>query len=636
MNRLPVLGVELSTEESLSLIRGKTSDEHFERLLRTRNSRLLRDIAAVILVAKPSSLFVNTGSESDREYIRRRALDNGEELPTRYERHTVHFDGAKDLARDVANTRILYPGGRRVAMVNTYDRGRGVEELRELFEGVMRGREAFVSFYLYGPRGSPFSLYGVQVTDSAYVTHSEELLYRNAYWDFVEKGEDVEYMLFVHSAGERDERGWSKNTDKRRIYIDVENSTVYSVNTQYAGNTVGLKKLALRLAVYKGYKEGWLAEHMFIVGLKGRGGRLTYFAGAFPAGCGKTSTAMIADTVVGDDLALIHAVNGVAVAVNPEVGMFGIIDGVNPADDPEIYSLLTNPEVEVIFSNVLLTRDGEVWWRGKPEEPREGLNYAGEWWPGKRDEGGKEVPPSHPNARFTLSIRHFPKLDPRIDDPGGVPLSAMVFGGRDSSTLPPVLESFDWNHGVVMMGAALESEKTAAVIGQVGVTELNPYAILDFLPISPGAFTELHFRFAGKLRVTPKIFGVNYFLRGKDGNYLAEKRDKLAWLRWMEARVNGEVGAVKTPVGYVPVYEDLREIFDKHLGKEFPEGLYEEMFSVRVLNYLGKVERVYKAYLEDSDAPPLLFEILRDQERRLKDAGARYGPVISPFKFDKA
>jgi len=220
---------------------------------------------------------------------------------------------------------------------------------------------------------------------------------------------------------------------------------------------------------------------------------------------------MIADTVVGDDLALVRDFNREARAVNPEVSMFGIIDDVNPEDDPEIYRVLTDPEAEVIFSNVLLTEEGDVWWRGKP------------------DEQGREVPPSHPNARFTVSVRHLAKLDPRIDDPLGVPVSAFVFGGKDFTAWPPVEEAFDWDHGIATKGAALESERTAAVLGRVGEVEFNPFAILDFLSISPGAFAELHFRFARRLEKVPKVFGVNYFLRGRDGGYLAEKRDKRVW-----------------------------------------------------------------------------------------------------------
>jgi phosphoenolpyruvate carboxykinase (GTP) len=616
-------------------ILARYSKEQVDRLLRIPNERLHRDVAEIAELAKPSSLFVHTGSPEDREYVRRRALERREELPSKLPKHTVHFDGPRDLARDKANTRILVAGGREVPLVNTLDRDAGLREVAKLLEGVMEGREMLVAFYLYGPLGSPYTLYGVQITDSAYVMHSEDILYRNGYSVFAERGGEIEYMLFVHATGALDENGWCREVEKRRVYIDPEGNATYSVNTQYAGNTVGLKKLALRLAVYKGFREGWLAEHMFIVGVKGPGGRISYFTGAFPAGCGKTATAMIADTVVGDDLALVREFEGEARAVNPEVGMFGIIDDVNPEDDPEIYRVLTDPEAEVIFSNVLLTEEGDVWWKGKPGEPRKGLNYAGPWWPGKLEEQGREIPPSHPNARFTVSVRHLAKLDPRIDDPLGVPVSAFVFGGRDSTAWPPVEEALDWDHGIATKGAALESERTAAVLGKVGEVEFNPFAILDFLPISPGAFAELHFRFARRLRKVPKVFGVNYFLRGRDGKYLAEKRDKRVWLKWMELRVHGNVDAVETPTGRVPVYEDLRQLFDRELGKEFSERLYEEMFAVRIPQQLAKLERVLAIYERIPDSPPLLLEILREQGKRLKELRAERGDWVSPFALDK-
>ncbi|MEM1810688.1 MAG: phosphoenolpyruvate carboxykinase (GTP) [Thermofilaceae archaeon] len=627
---------EFSSIDPLELLNKLEPRDQVERLLKIPSRRLHADVAYVAALAEPSRIFVHTGSPEDRAYVRRRALENREELPSRVPIHTVHFDGPHDLARDKVNTRILTTGGARVPLLNSLEREEGLREIAELVKGAMRGREMFVAFYLYGPRNSPFSLYGVQITDSAYVVHSEDILYRSCYEDFIERGGELEYMLFVHAAGERDENGWSRNFERRRIYIDLEGNATYSVNTQYAGNTVGLKKLALRLAVYKGYREGWLAEHMFIIGMRNSSGGVTYFTGAFPAGCGKTATAMIADTVVGDDLAIIRDVDGVARAINPEVGMFGIIDDVNPVDDPDIYAILTDSSAEIIFANVLLTDDGEVWWRGKPCEPKRGLNYAGPWWPGMRDETDREVPPSHPNARFTVSIRHLRTLDPAIDDPMGVPVSGFIFGGRDPDTWPPVQEAFNWLHGIVTMGASLESERTAAVLGKTGELEFNPFAILDFLSISPGAFLELHFRFASKLKATPKVFAVNYFLRGRDGRYLAEKRDKRVWLRWMEMRCNAQVDALQAPTGRIPIYEDLRALFDRELGKSFSEELYSEMFAIRLPQYMAKIERIMAIYRRIPDTPSRFFELMREQYLKLKEARSRYGERIDPFKLDKA
>lgn len=625
----------LTREEILNRLRPLMNEREFQKLARIRNEELIKWIYEVAEIAGPSSIFINTGSPEDIDYIRRRALENREEIPSSYSSsHTVHFDGIYDLARDRANTRILTERGEQIPMINTLDKAKGYEEVLGILRGIMKGREMFVGIYCFGPRGSPLSLYGVQITDSAYVVHSENLLYRPCYDIFVERG-DLKFMRFLHATGERNEWGWSKNIDKRRIYIDREANITISTNTQYAGNTVGLKKLALRLCVFQGYNEGWLCEHMFIVGVRGPGGRVTYFTGAFPAGCGKTSTALMADTVVGDDLAIIREINGEARAINPEVGMFGIIDGVNPVDDPEIYEILTSRDTEVIFSNVLLTEDGQVWWNGKPEEPRRGINYAGEWYPGKRDSAGNPIPPSHPNARFTTSIFYLRKVDPRIDDPLGVPVHGMIFGGRDSDTMVPVAEAFDWDHGIVTMGASLESERTTAVLGKAGEREFNPFAILDFLSISPGAFVDLHFKFAEKLKSPPKVFAVNYFLRDEKGAYLTAKTDKRVWLKWMELRVHGDVGAIETPIGYIPIYDDLAKLFEEELDKRFEEPLYEKLFSIRTSKLIEKVERIIKIYEAIPDTPAKLFAILREQRRRLEELRSRHGDIVSPFKLEK-
>ncbi|MEM4869660.1 MAG: phosphoenolpyruvate carboxykinase (GTP) [Desulfurococcaceae archaeon] len=624
-----------ANNSSLQVLQRVLSPDALSKLLAIRDPSLIEWIAEIVQLANPSSVYIVTGDSRDFEYVAKAALERGEEIATKNPKHTAHFDGPRDLARDRKNTRILVKGGELIPLINTYDRDTGLREIREIARDIMKGKEMFIAFYCFGPKGSDFTMYAVQVTDSAYVVHSENILYRVCYDEFVKKAPNIRYAKFFHSAGDRDSNGWSKNIEKRRIYIDLEENTVYSVNTQYAGNSVGLKKLMLRLCVYAGYREGWLCEHMFIAGVKGPGDRVTYFTGAFPAGCGKTSTVFMADTVVGDDIAIIKNVDGVARGVNPEVGMFGIIDGINSVDDPEIYEILTSPETEVIFSNVLLTDDGEVWWRGKTGEPRPGVNYAGKWWPGKKDESGQEVLPSHPNARFTTSIRYLKTLDPRIDDPSGVPIHGMIFGGRDPRTLPSVLEAFDWEHGVVTMGASLESEKTAAILERVGEMEFNPFAILDFLSISPGKFVELHLSFTNGLTVKPRIFSVNYFLRDESSKFIADKVDKRVWLKWMELRVHGDVEALRTPVGYIPIYQDLVHLFDKYLGKEYKEERYVKEFSIRVDLFIEKIERIWKIYSEIPDTPPRLFEVLADQKRRLADARAKHGSVISPFSFDK-
>jgi phosphoenolpyruvate carboxykinase (GTP) len=285
------------------------------------------------------------------------------------------------------------------------------------------------------------------------VAHNEFLLYRPGYKEFIRQGCEARFFKFVHSQGEVDARKVSKNIDKRRIYIDPEDDIVYSVNTQYGGNSIGLKKLAMRLSINRCVKEGWLTEHMLIMGIHGPKNRVTYFTGAFPSLCGKTSTAMLdGETIIGDDIAFLRKKGDEVRAVNVEKGMFGIIQGINSKDDPILWKALQQPG-EVIFSNVLMTIDLGVHWLGKDGDvPAKGYNHSGEWWKGKKDAKGKEIPCSHPNARFTLDLNILENLDSKLDDPQGVVIRGIVYGGRDSDTWVPVEESFDWVHGIITKG----------------------------------------------------------------------------------------------------------------------------------------------------------------------------------------
>jgi phosphoenolpyruvate carboxykinase (GTP) len=615
------------------VLHSSMSYEMYQRLMRIRNHDLHKFIAWVTDLCKPSSVFISTGSPEDLEYIRRRAIETGEEIPLKTPGHTVHFDSPFDQARAREDTAILLPGSQRLPFIRTKDLDEGLREMFSLLSGVMKGKEMLVGFYSLGPKGSPFSILAVQVTDSYYVMHSENILYRPAYDEFVRQGERVRFLRFIHSQGELNEMGQSRNIKQRRIYIDLPGETVYSVNTQYGGNSIGLKKLALRLTIKRAMEEGWLSEHMFIIGVEGPGGRVTYFTGAFPSMSGKTSTAMLG-RLIGDDLAFLRNINGEVRAVNPEAGVFGIIEGINLIDDPLIYEVLTKPG-EVIFSNVLITEDGDVYWNGKGEPvPERGINYTGKWWKGKTDDKGNPIPPSHPNARFTVSLKAFRNLDPRYDDPNGVVVGGLIFGGRDPDTWVPVFESFNWDHGVVTIAASIESERTAAVIGKTGEREFNPMANLDFLSVDLGIYITNYLKFGENLKNPPRIFSVNYFLRDEQGRFLNSKEDKRVWLQWMERRIHNEVGAVKTPIGYVPRYEDLRRLFHNVLGRDYGLEDYNRQFAIRVGRLLNKIERVWKIYSEVSTTPRKLFEVLEEQRQRLIEAGRLYGDPIPPLKFE--
>ncbi|AEK72663.1 phosphoenolpyruvate carboxykinase [Thermococcus sp. 4557] len=610
--------------------------EQFEKIKALDNPELHEFLAEWIEWLEPDKVFVCTDSPEDEAYVKWKALYYGEEKMLETPNHTVHYDNYYDQARDKANTKLLVPGGKEIPFLNTKDRDEGLVEIRELMKGVMKGKELFVCFFVLGPRNSVFTIPAVQLTDSAYVAHSEFILYRKGYEEFKRLGRNARFFRFVHSEGELDERKTSKNLDKRRIYIDLVGETVYSVNTQYGGNTIGLKKLAFRLTIQRAVREGWLSEHMFLMRVNGPNGRKTYFTGAYPSMCGKTSTAMISwENIVGDDLSFIVPVNGVARGANVEKGVFGIIQGVNPKDDPIIWEILHSP-VEIIFSNVLV-KDGKPYWNEMGVEiPEEGENHSGKWWRGKKDREGNEIPPSHKNARFTVSLEHFPNVDMEaLENPCGVEVGGMIFGGRDKDTWPPVREAFDWKHGVITMGASLESETTAATLGKEGVRAFNPMAILDFMSVPLGEYIENYLKFGEKLRKAPKIFAVNYFLRDENGNWLNHKLDKGVWLKWMELRVHGDVDAIETPIGYIPKYEDLARLFKEVLDKDYTREDYEKQFTIRVPELLAKIERIESIYREQvKEVPDELFQVLEEERKRLLEARAKYGDYISPFALE--
>lgn len=623
------------SEKALIALRERLDASSFERIERIENSLLHRFLAEYVQLCNPKTVFVSIGSDEDLDYIREMAIKSGEERALATPGHTVHFDNYHDQARDKEHTAILVPRGVDLGpWIRTRSREEGLRETHGIMRNIMEGKELYICFFCLGPTRSGFSIPAVQLTDSSYVAHSENILYRQGYGELIRRP-DAPFYGFVHSQGELDENRTSKNLDKRRVYIDLDQNVVYSANTQYGGNSIGLKKLAMRLAIDQASKEGWLTEHMLILGVHGPGGRVTYFAGAFPSLCGKTSTAMLEEeSIVGDDIAYLRNVGGEARAVNAEKGVFGIIEGVNSNDDQNLWEALHSPG-ELIFSNVLVLEDGGVYWTGKDGGvPPMGYNHSGDWFIGKRDESGKEIMPSHPNARFTIELKAFENLDPKLDDPDGVPIGAIVYGGRDPDTWVPVEEALNWEHGIITKGASLESETTAATLGEEGVRVFNPMSNLDFLSIPIGRYIQNNLDFGKGLTRVPVIFSVNYFLKDENKKFLNEKTDKKVWYKWMELRVNGDVEAIETPTGRVPKYGDLRKLFGDVLGKDYPKSDYEKQFMIRIPESTAKIDRIEEIYRKKVlDTPPVLFEVLEDQRARLNRARENFGDHIQPDKF---
>jgi len=619
----------------IEALRPKLGKSDYEKLCAITIPKVHEFIAKSADLCNAEHVFICCDSAEDKNYIRQQSIASKEETPLNIQGHTIHFDGFYDQGRDRKATKYLVP--KRIFLskaLNQIDRQEGLAEVKGLLRDSMTGRTMIARFLSLGPANSVFTILGLQCTDSWYVAHSEDLLYRPGYKIFCQSGTDTDFLRVLHSAGKLTENMVSAEHTKKCIYIDHMDNTIYSLNTQYAGNSIGFKKLAFRLAIRKANTEGWLAEHMMLMGVHGPNGRKTYFAGAFPSACGKTSTAMLpGETILGDDIAYIREIDSVAKAVNVEAGIFGIIKDVNPIDDASIFKVIHNPG-EIIFSNVLI-KDGKPYWLGMGSElPKEGINFSGKWYEGKKDEKGNEIPAAHKNARYAVTLKALENCDPELENPLGVELKGIMYGGRDTKAYVPVQQSFDWEHGIIAYGASLETETTFATIGKEGVPEINMMSIQDFISIPLGKNVRNNVEFGKKLEKPPVVFGVNYFLQDKKGNYLNDPRDKHVWVKWMELRVHDEVDAIKTPTGYIPKYEDLCKLFKQLLDKDYSKEDYVKQFSIRVQENMAKIKRVRQFYKKNvTYTPEAVFWVLNEQYERILNAKEKYGNYISPEEF---
>jgi phosphoenolpyruvate carboxykinase (GTP) len=610
------------------------NDDNLRKLLAIPLRSVHDFVADSIKLCEPMKIFVCDDSSHNIEYIRKTAILLGEETKLMNPRHTVHFDGFFDQARDKRNTVYLVPKGEIMdEHLVRMDRDEGLALVRKRMKGCMKNKIMIIRFFCLGPLYSDFSIPCVQITDSFYVAHSEDILYWQGYEFFKNQINDPEIFWTLHSSGKL-LRSVSNNWKNRGIAIDYKKNTVYSYNTQYAGNSIGLKKLALRLAIRKADREGWLAEHMFLLAVNGSENRKTYMAGAFPSGCGKTSTSMMPGvSIVGDDLIYIRNFKGVPRAANVERGIFGIIKSVNEKNDPLIWEVLHSNE-NVIFSNVLVHNGIPYWLDDGREPPKCGINHSYLWYRGKVDDSGEEIPLSHENARYTVSLEGLSNIDEILYDPNGVILSGIIFGGRDPDTWVPVKESFGWAHGVITMGASLESETTATTLGPSGVRKLQAFSNMDFISIPLGRYISNYLAFGEKLISKPKIFSVNYFLQNSKGEYLNKIEDKRVWLQWMELRIHNQVKAIQIPTGHIPIFDDLNYLFEQFLGKPYSLEEYEQQFTLRISKHLAKIERIQKVYNEHTiDTPKILYHILNEQRNRLLAAQSKHGDIVSPMLF---
>lgn len=520
-----------------------------------------------IALCKPENVVLITGEEDQLEALRAEAVATGEMiklnqdlLPGCY----YHRTKPNDVARVEGRTFICTREKENAGPTNNWkDPKEMYAMLKDIARDSMKGRTMYVIPFSMGAVGSPFSKIGIEVTDSIYVVLNMAIMTRVGQKVLDTLGDNDDFVRGFHAKCDVDE-------NNRYIVQFPEDNAIWSVNSAYGGNVLlGKKCFALRIASYQGWKEGWMAEHMLILGIQKPNGETKYVTAAFPSACGKTNLAMLIPPetytkkgykvfTVGDDIAWLRVgADGRLYAINPEAGFFGVAPGTNKKSNP---NALASTQKGTIFTNVAINpADNTVWWEGLTKEaPEELIDWKGNpWHPGMVDADGKPVKAAHPNSRFTAPAKNCPCISGEFEAPNGVPISAIIFGGRRAQTTPLVYQSRDWDHGV-FVGSIMASETTAAASGAVGVVRRDPMAMLPFCGYHMGDYFAHWIEMGKKIKHQPKIFNVNWFRTDENGKFLWPGfGDNMRVLDWILRRCEETVDAVETPIGYVPDPADI-------------------------------------------------------------------------------
>jgi phosphoenolpyruvate carboxykinase (GTP) len=578
----------------------------------TTNKTLVAWVEEMAKLCHPDKIVWCDGSEEEKIRLTRQAIERGEVEELNQEKlpGCLYARSAEnDVARVEHLTFICSRSQKDAGPTNNWmDPREAYKKLGDIFNGSMKGRTMYVVPFLMGIPGSPFNKIGIELTDSIYVVLNMRIMTRMGKVALDELGSSSDFTRGLHSKADL-------RADRRYICHFPEDNTIWSVGSNYGGNALlGKKCLALRIASWLGRKEGWMAEHMLIVGVENPRGEIHYIAGAFPSACGKTNLAMLVPPpslsgykvwTVGDDIAWLRiGPDGRLWAINPEAGFFGVAPGTNWKTNPNAMATIQR---NTIFTNVLKKLDGTVWWEGLEDPPAEGIDWRGRpWTPASGQKG------AHPNSRFTAPASQCPSISPEWENPKGVPLSAIIFGGRRARVAPLVYQSFDWQHGV-FVGASMASETTAAATGQVGVVRRDPMAMLPFCGYNMGDYFRHWLHMGRKIPHPPKLFHVNWFRMDETGKFIWPGfGDNLRVLEWIIERATGRAEAVESPIGYLPKASSIN-LEGLNISREKLEST---LLNIDLDDWIAEAESQREFFNKFGDTLPP--EILQEHQKLLK------------------